>query len=123
MAQQIQTAQNLPDAVGADLTGELVCYARSVVNVEWDRMEAGSLGEDINPWGAAMFRTLQGVELGTPVEEAAYGKWLDQTSSREEARQDRIHGAAGVMPTPAVDRPVLHLGDRARLPVRVRRQQ
>ena len=36
----------------------------------------------------------------SPAEEAAYGKWLDQTSDREAARQDRIHGAAGVMPTP-----------------------
>ena len=66
VAQQIQTAQMLPPEVGADLTGELVCYARSVINGEWDRIEDGSLGEDINPWGAAMFETLQGVELSTP---------------------------------------------------------
>ena len=63
-------------------------------------MEDGSLGENINPWGAEMFGTLQGIELATPNEEAAYGKWLDQTSVREEARQDRIHGAAGLMPAP-----------------------
>ena len=100
VAQQIQTAQFLPAEVGADLTGELVCYARSVIHGEWDRMEDGSLGEDINPWGVAMFGTLQAVELGSPNQEAAYGKWLDQTSAREEARQDRIHGAAGLMPTP-----------------------
>ena len=100
MAQQIQTAQVLPPEVGAELTGQLVCYARSVINGEWDRIEDGSLGEDINPWGAVMFETLQGVELSTPQQEAAYGKWLDQTSVREEARQDRIHGAEGLMPTP-----------------------
>jgi hypothetical protein len=86
--------------VGGELTGQLVCYARFVIHGEWDRMEAGTLGEDINPWGVEMFRTLQGVELSSPVEETAYGKWLDQTSTREEARQDRIHGAVGVMPTP-----------------------
>jgi hypothetical protein len=100
VGQQIQTAQFLPSAAGAELTGELVCYARSVIHDEWDRMEDGSIGENINPWGAEMFGTLQGVELSTPNEEAAYGKWLDQTSVREEARQDRIHGAAGLMPTP-----------------------
>jgi amino acid transporter len=100
VGQQIQTAQQLPAEVGTDLTGELVCYARSVIHDEWERMEDGSLGEDINPWGVAMFGTLQGVELSSPQEEAAYGKWLDQTSTRELARQDRIHGAAGVMPTP-----------------------
>ena len=63
-------------------------------------MEDDTLGEDINPWGVAMFETLRGIELDTPVDEAAYGKWLDQTSTREAARQDRIHGAAGLMPTP-----------------------
>ena len=100
VAQQIQTAQFLPSDVSAELTGELVCYSRSVINEEWDRMERGSLGENINQWGVAMFLTLQGVEPGSPSEEAAYGKWLDQTTDRETARQDRIHGAAGVIPTP-----------------------
>lgn len=100
VGQQTQTAQFLPPQVGAELTGELVCYARSVIGVEWEQMKDGTLGEEINPWGVAMFRTLQGVELSTPNQEAAYAKWLDQTSSREQARQDRIHGAAGLMPTP-----------------------
>ena len=100
VAQQIQTAQLLPDEVGGQLTGELVCYAREVIHGEWARMEDGTLDDDINPWGAAMFGTLRDVELGTAPEEAAYGKWLDQTSAREEARQHRIHGAQGLMPSP-----------------------
>ena len=47
-----------------------------------------------------MFRTLRAVELDTPQQESAYDQWLEQTSAREIGRQDRIHGAAGVMPTP-----------------------
>ena len=66
VAQQIQTAQQLPAGVRVDLTGELVCYARFVINDEWARMENGTLGEDINPWGVAMFQTLQGVDLHVP---------------------------------------------------------
>jgi amino acid transporter len=100
VAQQVQTAQRLAPEVGGDLTGELVCYARFVINGEWDRMEADSLGEDINPWGAAMFATLQGYEPGSASEDANYSKWLDQTEAREIARQDRIHGASGIMPLP-----------------------
>jgi len=99
VAQQVQTAQLLPAGVREDLTGELVCYARFVINDEWDEMEAGTLDAQINPWGAALFTTLRDVDLTTPVEETAYGKWLDQTSDRELGRQDRIHGASGVMPT------------------------
>ena len=47
-----------------------------------------------------MFRTLQTVEPETAAQEAAYSKWLDQTESRQQARQDRVHGAVGVIPTP-----------------------
>jgi hypothetical protein len=100
VAQQIQTAQRLPADVGEALTGQLVCYARWVVDEEWDRMEDGSLGEEFNPWGAAMFDTLRDFEPVSAAAEANYSKWLDQTESREIARQDRIHGAAGIMPVP-----------------------
>jgi succinate dehydrogenase/fumarate reductase cytochrome b subunit len=100
VAQQVETAQFFPAAVRNELTGELVCYGRSVVNGEWDRMEAGTQGDAINPWGVELFRTLEGVEPSSASEQSAYDKWLDQTSTREAARLDRIHGAVGVIPTP-----------------------
>jgi hypothetical protein len=61
-------------------------------------MEAGTAGDTINPWGVALFRTVRSAEPTTASEEAAYSKWLDQTSDREEARRDRIHGAENVIP-------------------------
>jgi hypothetical protein len=100
LAQQVETAQFLGTPVAAELTGELVCYGRSVIHVEWPRSESGSQGDEINPWGVELFRTLQTAQLRTPNQEAAYGKWLDQTSDREAARIDRIHGAVGVIPSP-----------------------
>jgi hypothetical protein len=100
VAQQVQTAQFMPPAVRGELTGELICYARSVVGPEWDRMEAGTQGDAINPWGVALFQTIREVEPRTASEGSAYDKWLDQTSAREEARLDRIHGAEGVIPSP-----------------------
>lgn len=51
VAQQVETAQFFPPPVVAELTGELVCYARSVAGVQWERMESGTLGEQVNPWG------------------------------------------------------------------------
>jgi hypothetical protein len=98
VSQQFETAQFLPAEARDRLTGELVCYARSVVNEEWPRMEDGTVGDAINPWSVALFRSLKTVSPGTPAEEASYGKWLDQTSDREEARRDRVHGAAGIIP-------------------------
>jgi hypothetical protein len=100
LAQQVETAQLLPPAAAGELTGELVCYGRSVVHTEWPRAEAGNQGDVINPWGTELFRTLQGVQPRTPSQQAAYSKWLDQRFEREAARIDRIHGAVGVIPTP-----------------------
>ena len=100
VVQQLETAQFFPGAVVEQLSGELICYGRSVVNSEWERMEAGTLGDAVNPWGVALFQTVAGVEPQTASQQSAYDKWLDQTSEREQARRDRVHGATGVLPTP-----------------------
>jgi amino acid transporter len=100
LRQQVETAQFLPQPAADRLTGELVCYGRSVVNLEWPRAETGKRADDINPWGAQLFRTLKTIKPQTASEQSAYDKWLDQTSDRESARIDRIHGAVGVIPTP-----------------------
>jgi hypothetical protein len=100
VAQQIENAQFFARPAAAELTGELVCYARSVAGVEWDGMRDGTLGGAVNPWGVELFRTLQGVQPETATAQSAYDKWLEQTSAREEARRDRVHGAVGVIPTP-----------------------
>jgi hypothetical protein len=100
VAQQVENAQFFPSAVREELTGDLVCYARYVVNVEWERMEGGTQGDALNPWGVALFRKLENVEPTSATEQSAYDKWLEQTSAREDARLDRIHGAVGVIPTP-----------------------
>ncbi len=100
VAQQVETAQLFPDPVAARMTGALVCYARSVVHEEWPRMERGTQGDAINPWGVRLFQILDGFEPSTPSAQSAYDKSLELTSTREEARRDRIHGAQGVIPTP-----------------------
>lgn len=100
VVQQIETAQFFPrESVGV-LTGDLVCYARTVVNEEWPRMEAGTQGDAINPWAVRLIDTLRGIEPKTAAQQSAYDKWLDLTSTREEARRDRVHGAVGVIPSP-----------------------
>ena len=100
LRQQFETAQFFPVGARARLSGQLVCYARTVVHQEWPQMEAGTLGESLNPWVFAMFRTLMTVEPKSASEQAAYAKWLDQRSDREDARADRVHGAEGVIPVP-----------------------
>jgi hypothetical protein len=96
--EQFETAQLFPVGVRARLSGELVCYARTVVHSEWPKMEAGTLEDTVNPWTLAMFRTTKTVKPRSASEQAAYGKWLDQRTDREDARSDRTHGAEGVIP-------------------------
>jgi hypothetical protein len=100
VVQQFETAQFLPSAARGRLGGELICYGRSVVGQEWPRMETGSETGAINPWALAMFRTMQAVQPATAAEQSAYDKWFDLTSTREEARRDRVHASEGVIPTP-----------------------
>ncbi len=100
VAQQYEVAHLLPSPAGRRLASELICYGRSVVHEEWPRMEDGTQTDAMNPWGVALFRTLRAIEPRTASEQAAYAKWLDQRLDRESARSARIHGAAGVIPTP-----------------------
>src|SRR4029079_15730186 len=95
-----ETAQLFPLAVRARLSGELVCYARSVVHSEWPKMQTGTLDDTGNPWTFAMFRITRTVDPRSVPEQAAYAKWLDQRSDREAAREDRTHGAEGGIPLP-----------------------
>jgi len=91
--EQFETAQLFPLGVRARLSGELVCYARSVIHSEWPKMQAGTLADTGNPWTFAMFRITKTVNPRSAPEQAAYAKWLDQRTDRETARADRTHGA------------------------------
>jgi hypothetical protein len=100
VTQQFETAQFMPSEVTPQLGSQLICYGRYVAGTEWPRLEAGLHTSDVNPWGIAMFQTVKTARPDSPTEEAAYGKWLDETSDREEARLDRLHGAEGIIPWP-----------------------
>jgi hypothetical protein len=100
LGRQIETAQLFPAPVAAELSGELICYGRSVVHVEWPEAEGGNAVGDVNPWGVELFQTLRLLQPQTPVQESAFDKWLDHTADREAARIDRVHGAEGVIPSP-----------------------
>jgi hypothetical protein len=63
-------------------------------------MRSGTLSIGPNAWGVALFRSLLTVEPRSASEQAAYAKYLDERSDREDARADRTHGAEGVIPAP-----------------------
>src|SRR4051794_31937351 len=100
VAQQYEVAHLLPPAGGRRLAAGVICYARPVVHEGWPRLQEGNQTDAMKQWGVALFRTLRGIEPRTASEQTAYSKWLDQRLDREAARNARIHGATGVIPTP-----------------------
>jgi hypothetical protein len=100
VAHQFETVQLLPESVRAPLSGDLVCYARSVIHQEWPQMRSGALSFAPNRWGVSLFERLRSIDPRSASEQAAYAKYLDERSDREDARADRSHSAAGVIPTP-----------------------
>ena len=100
LVQQFEAAQFLPPAAQGRLSGELICYGRSVVGQEWPQMQSGTESGAVNPWALALFRTMKTVKPATATEQSAYDKWFDLTSTREEARRDRVHASEGVIPVP-----------------------
>jgi hypothetical protein len=99
VAQQFETAQLLPPDGRVRLSGELICYARSVIELEWPLL-ARNVHPPFNRWGAALFRTLQTIEPRTASEQSAYDTWLSQTFTREEERRARLHAGEGLVPLP-----------------------
>ena len=98
LVQQFEAAQLLPEAARADLSGELICYGRSVVNQEWPALEAGGGASQINPWTLELFKSIQTVQPKLNSEQSAYDNWLSLTQTREESRRDRLHAAEGIVP-------------------------
>lgn len=100
LIQQLQTAQLLPPDVSDELSGILVCYARTVVHDEWPRMREGNIGDSTNPWGIAAFGTLRSIDPQTLQQQTVYARSLELRTDRQLARQDRIRGTGDVIPTP-----------------------
>ena len=100
VAQQVETAQFFPPAIAGELSGELVCYARSVAGIQWDRMQSGTLGEDVNPWAVELYKTLRTITPPRPSSNRRMTRGWPRRAARKSARQDRVHGAVGVIPVP-----------------------
>jgi hypothetical protein len=120
LAQQVETAQFLPQPAADKLTGELGCYGRSVVYLEWPRAESGDLGDDINPWGAELFRTLDGRPAYT--ERAVCLRQMARPDLGARGGSDRPHPRRGRRHSnAAVGRPAVHRRRDLRLHAVLRR--
>lgn len=98
--QLFEVSQLLPQPAGTKLSGELVCYGRAVVGIEWPQLQEGRK-PSFNPWGIPLFETFKTVKPVTPAQQnGTYPKWLDLTSDREQARLDRVQAGSHIIPAP-----------------------
>jgi hypothetical protein len=95
-----QAAQLFPEQAQGPLSGELICYGRSVVGQEWPAMESGAAFTSINPWLLSMFQTVATVEPVSNSEQSGFDEWLGLREALDAARRDRLHAAEGIVPLP-----------------------
>ena len=96
---QVETAQFL-DTLPPRALGRAGLLRPFVVYTEWPRAESGEQGDADQPLGSRAVPHLQDDPAADAERGSGLRKWIDQTSDREAARIDRIHGAVGVIPTP-----------------------
>ena len=90
-----EQAGMLPDSRGQALQGASVCYARSVVKLEWPAMSKGTFAPDADKW-AAQFNTEIGKVLDGPG--AIVGQLVGLNRTQSETRQMRLYEAKPHLP-------------------------
>jgi hypothetical protein len=96
--QLYRTAALLPDPGGSVLRGELVCYARAVVEDEWRTMSDGRESPTVHEWLDRMGSTISSISPENEREATAYGEWFDQDAERREGRRGRLAQAEPFVP-------------------------
>jgi hypothetical protein len=94
------TAGFFPAATRADLQGQLVCYARGVISLEWPAMKRGDASAAVAARVRAIETTFATGPLAASDERtsAAYGAWFDEMQQRQAGRQGRLDQAGRFVP-------------------------
>jgi hypothetical protein len=82
------------------LHGELVCYARAVMEDEWPAMRKGRSSELVQTWIDKLGREFAIAEPHGVREETAYAQWFDEQSHRRDGRRERLAEATPFVPLP-----------------------
>jgi hypothetical protein len=88
---------------GADrdlLEASLICYARSVVHVEWDAMKDGEDSTVTDDWRHVTEQELRDLDPDTPVRVAGNNQLLAEHDTLSAARHDRLIEADPVVSAP-----------------------
>lgn len=95
------TVQLLPEDERDDLSGDLVCYARSVVNLEWPAMAEGPTPDPATGhWVEQAQSDVQEIRPHAAIEGAVGENWFERSDEHRAARADRLEQARPLVPMP-----------------------
>jgi Protein of unknown function (DUF4239) len=97
--QLYRTTALLPDPGASELRGDLVCYARAVIEDEWRTMSAGDESSTVQGWLDRMTSTIASTSPENQREATAYAEWFDQDAQRREGRRGRLAQAEPFVPS------------------------
>lgn len=95
-----RTAEFYSPGQRAELRGELVCYARAVIDSEWPAMRRGQSSPLVDYWIDAYRNLFARLPVDTPRQQVALQELLTQASDRTQGRQQRLDEANSSVPTP-----------------------
>lgn len=97
---QFEIAELFSPADRDVVQSQLICYGRSVVREEWDRMREGGHSDLVDRWVLEIDHAVENVTLTGTKQEAAFNKFFDEAIERESGRRGRLEEANGVVPAP-----------------------
>jgi Protein of unknown function (DUF4239) len=84
--------------VRAQLQGQVICYAREVIDHEWPAMREGNTSPAVDARVTALEESAAGIALEGDKQLAAYDHWFALNEERRKGRQGRIGEASGLVP-------------------------
>jgi hypothetical protein len=91
-------AEVFPSPSSDRLHGELVCYARAVIDDEWPAMREERSSELVQSWVDKLGRESGIAGLHGAREETAYKRWFDEQALRRDGRRERLAEATTFVP-------------------------
>jgi Protein of unknown function (DUF4239) len=99
ISQLFRTAKLFSPAAERRLHGELICYARAVIDDEWKTMRHGRESPLVNGWLLRIEQTIDGIQVQGEKQRVAYDHWFAQAAERREGRRGRLDEAEPLVPS------------------------
>jgi Protein of unknown function (DUF4239) len=99
ISQLFRTAKLFAPNAARQLHGELICYARAVVDDEWKTMRHERESPVVNAWLLRIEQTIDGLDVHGNKQRVAYDHWFAQAAERREGRRGRLDEAEPLVPS------------------------